>query len=100
MDGLREKDYRKTDVIYRVSQAVRTLARVVQLARKTIPDASLTSLLKPCCFDVIVDVAKKMSTDKDQPALNVGKTIGCLLTNVSKSKYCAALRTSDLEAQQ
>lgn len=100
MDGLGQKDDRKTDDIHRVSQSVRTIARVVQLARKTIPDASLTSLIKPCCFDLIVDVAKKMSTDKDQPSLNVGKTIGCLLTNVSKSKYCAALRTGDLEAQQ
>ena len=53
--------------------------------------------IKPRCFDLMVDVAKKMSIDKDQPSLNIGKTISCLLTNVSKSKYCAAL-TGDLEA--
>jgi len=48
----------------------------------------------------MVDVAKKLSTDKETPALNVGRTIGILLTKVSMSKYCLALRTNNYEAQQ
>jgi len=76
------------------------LGRIVLVARQTIPDISLDSLIHPQNFDLIVDIAKKLSTDKDQPALNVGHTIGNLLGKVCTSKYCAALRVENRSAQQ
>ena len=100
MAALGSKRDWKQDDIYRVSQAARTLGRIVQFARLSMPEATLTKLIEPQCFDLLVDIAKKMSTDKDMPSLNVGRTIGLLLKKVSESKYCIALRTKDVQAQQ
>jgi len=100
MAALGNKTDQKHDDKYRVSQAARTLGRIVQLARETIPNSTLTSLIEPQHFDLMVAVAKKLSTDKETPALNVGRTIGTLLTKVSMSKYCLALRSNDYQAQQ
>jgi len=55
------------------------LGRIVLVARQTIPGVSLDSLIHPQNSDLIVDVAKKLSTVKDQPALNVGHTNGNIL---------------------
>jgi len=41
-----------------------------------------------------------MSTEKEFPSLNVGRTIGILLTKVCSSKYCVALREKDCTAQE
>ena len=41
-----------------------------------------------------------MSVHKQKPALNVGKTVGLLLTKVCQSKYSAALRTDNRQAQE
>ena len=92
MAGLGNKQDQKQDDIYRVSQSARTLGRILQEARKTKAGITLTQLLIPSHFDFVVQIAKSMSTDKATPALNVGKTIGMLLTKVCESKYCAALR--------
>jgi len=100
MVALGNKADQKHDDEYRVSQAARTLGRIVQLARETVPNATLTSLIEPQHFDLMVDVAKKLSTDKETPALNVCRTIGTLLTKVSMSKYCLALHSNDYEAQR
>jgi len=43
---------------------------------------------------------KKLSTDKETRALNVCRTISTLLTKVSMSNYCLALRSNDYEAQR
>lgn len=100
MCGIGRKVDQKQDDIYRVSQTARMLGRIVLVARQTIPDVSLDSLIHPQNFDLIVDIAKKLSTDKDQPALNVGRTIGNILGKVCTSKYCAALRVENRIAQQ
>jgi len=100
MCGIGRKVDQKQDDIYRVSQTARILGRIVLVARQTIPDVSLDSLIHPQKFDLIVDIAKKLSTDKDQPALNVGRTIGNVLGKVCTSKYCAALRVENRSAQQ
>ena len=100
MAALGNKIDQKQDDVYRVSQAARTLGRVVQQARLTVPEATLSSLLEPRHYDLVVEIAKKMSTGKDSPALNVGKTIGNLLTKVCMSKYCSALRSNDLDSQR
>jgi len=100
MVALGNKTHQKHDDEYRVRQVARTLGRIVQLAPETVPNATLTSLIEPQHFDLMVDVAKKLPTDKETPALNVGRTISTLLTKVSMSKYCLALRSNDYEAQR
>ena len=94
----RKKDQKQDDV-YRVSQAVRTLGRVVLFARQSVPNITLTELIKPNNFDMVVDIAKKMSVQKERPALNVGITIGNLLLKACESKYCASLRKYDKQGQ-
>jgi len=69
-------------------------------ARSTVPHASLTQLIKPQCFDLLIHIAKHMSTDKESPSLNVKRTVGILLKKVCMSKFCAALRTNDTQSQQ
>ena len=100
MSALGRKEDQKQDDIYRVSQAARTLGRIVLLARESVHNASLTSLIQPGHFDLIVNIGKKLSTDKEKPALNVGKTIGHLLAKVCDSKYCLALRKRDIQGQE
>jgi len=48
------------------------------LARKTLPSAILGSLFSPSNFDIVVNIAKQISTDKEQPSLNVGRRVGNL----------------------
>ena len=100
MAALRDKSDWKQDDIYRISHAARTLGRIVQCARLVIPNASLNKLIVPQCFDMMVDIAKKMSTEKQLPSLKVGRTIGCLLRKLSMSKYCVALRANNIQAEQ
>jgi len=84
------KEEQKHDGIYWVSQTTRTLGRIVMLARKALPSATLDSLLSPYNFDIVVNIAKQMSTDKEQPSLNVSRTVGNLLNKMCTSKYCAS----------
>jgi hypothetical protein len=100
MSSLGRKQDQKEDDIYRVSQAARTLARIVLLARETRENTTLDELVVPHNFDLVVDIAKKLSTDKESPSLNVGKYIGHLLVNVCLSKYCAALRNGDQKGKE
>ena len=46
-------------------------------------------------FDLVVDIAKRLSTEKEKPAVNVGRTIRHLLMKVCDSTYCASLRNND-----
>jgi len=57
-------------------------------------------LLEPHRFGLVVEVTKHMSFNKVTPALNLGKTIGNLLTNACRSKYCLALREGDRKAKE
>jgi len=99
MAGLgRTIDQKQVD-IYRVSQTTRTLGRILQEARHIKPGITLTQLLVPSNFDLVITIAKKMSIEKTIPALNVGKTIGMLLTKVCQSKYCAAIRQNNSQDQ-
>jgi len=63
---------------YRVNQATRTRGRIIMLPRKTLPSAILGSLFSPSNFDIVVNIAKQISTDKEQPSLNVGRRVGNL----------------------
>lgn len=102
LSALGRKIDQKQDDIYRVSQSARMLGRVLLKARQTKPGISLTDLLVPSNFDCVVNIAKSMSTEKDDsagPALNVGKSLGFLLKKVCESKYCNALRTYNCQQQ-
>jgi len=72
----------------------------VLLARESLPSTSMSELIKPDNFDLIVEIGKKLSTDKEKPALNVGKSIGHLLAKVCDSKYCVAVRKRDNQSQE
>jgi hypothetical protein len=100
MTALGRKVDQKLDNIYRVSQSARTLGRIVLQARQHKPGITLDGLIEPSNFDLVVDIAKKMSTEKEVPSLNVGKTLGNLLGKVCQSKYCVALRQGNNSAQQ
>ena len=63
---------------YRVNQATITLGRIIMLARKTLPSAILDNLFLPSNIDIVVNIAKQISTDKEQPSLNVGRKVGNL----------------------
>ena len=56
------------------------------------PNATLSSILVPQSFDSVIEIAKTMSTDKESPSLNAGRSLGSLLRKVCASKYCVALR--------
>jgi len=65
LTALGRKEDQKQDDVYRVSQAVRTLGRAVLSARQSVPNITLSELLKPDNFDMLVDIAKKMSVNKE-----------------------------------
>jgi hypothetical protein len=94
MTALGRKDQKQDDV-YKVCRTARMLDRIFIQARETKADINLHNLLVSVKFDMVVDTAKKLSTEKDVPTLNVGKSIGHLLSSVCQSKYCASLRTRD-----
>jgi len=64
MCGIGRREDRKQDDIYRVSQSVRHLGRVLQHARESHPDITLYDLLVPDKFDTVVGIGRQMSTEK------------------------------------
>jgi hypothetical protein len=92
----RKADQKLTD-INRVSSCVRTLAKLVIEARSYKPNCSLESLLTAANFDLIIGVTRSLSTEKEKPALNVGKMIGHLLNHAALVKSGLALKDGDDE---
>lgn len=85
ISALQHKVDQKQDDIYGVSQSVKMLGRNLLQASKTKPGISLTDLLESNNFDLVVNIARGMSTEKDDPvahALNVGRTIAFLIQKV------------------
>src|SRR5664279_3669167 len=70
MEALGHKSDQKPADIQTVSQSVRTLGRFVEMARNTQPSISLDGLLTANYFDLCAITARKMSIDKEVPALN------------------------------
>jgi len=91
MTALGRKQDETQDDVYRVSQVERTLGCVVLLARQR----SLDDLIQLVNFDLVVDIAKRLSIEKEKPGLNIGRTIRHLLMKVSDSTYCASLQNND-----
>ena len=69
--GIRREKDQKVSNVHRVSQADRTLGRLIGEARKNnqISIISLDSLLSPDNFDIVVSCAKPMSYKKQDSAL-------------------------------
>lgn len=103
MSGLGRKVDQKQDEINHVSQTVQLLGRTVLMAKQTIPNASLDSLIEHRNFNLIVDTVKQLSTDKERPALNVGLTTGHVFTKVCTSRtvlHCVSTITLRSRMQQ
>jgi len=98
MEALGHKSDQKPADIHTVSQSVRTLGRFVEMARNTQPSISLDGLLTANYFDLCAITARKMSIDKEVPALNLGRVIGLLLTKVAILKRGCALREGNRQA--
>ena len=94
MEGLGDEDCQKRNDVYRVSQAVRTLSRLVIQARKEKPAISLCSLLTPPHFDVVVRATKAMSIQGNN-ALTLAGKIGNLLGHAVVTKIGLGLRKED-----
>jgi len=62
------------------------------LGRQSVANISLNNQTQPDYFDRIVDIRKKLSTDKQKPALN-------WLMAVTQ-KYCTALHKLDTQGQE
>jgi hypothetical protein len=95
MQLLGDKKFQKHNDVHRVSQSTRLLARIVVEARKQNASITLDGLMCPSNFDLVAEVARQMSIGKDQPALNVGRTIGLLVNHVALVKHGTALRCGD-----
>ena len=87
----REQDQKIGD-IYRVSQACRTIARVVIRCREKDPSIKdLDAVITPAKFDLVVSSTKSLCTDeKNAPSL--GKLVGNNLAHVIEVKKGVALR--------
>ena len=75
------REDQKRDDIYHVKQKTRFLAHISMKARVNKPGITLANLLVTYNFDLLVDIAKQMSTHKEKPSMNVGRAIGLLLQN-------------------
>jgi len=95
MEALGPKEYQKLGDVHR-GQAARTLARLVQEARKTSQD----ELITPEKFDLVVQTAKFMTIEKKEPALNLARVIGHLLRHVTMIKSGQPLRENDKVKQK
>jgi hypothetical protein len=89
--GLGRKQDQKLDNMYRVSQAARYFRHIVSWDIQMIPKISLDGLIESDKFMLKVEIGKKMSSGKESPALNVGRTIGNLLRKAYITMYCMAL---------
>ncbi|XP_050391798.1 uncharacterized protein LOC126810662 [Patella vulgata] len=99
MESLGDKEDQKNHDINRVSQGGRTLGRLVLEARKRRPAEmlSLDGLLKPEYFDLVVECTKSMAmhTEKDKPALTLGRLVGNLLGHSIQIKIGDSLRENN-----
>jgi hypothetical protein len=95
VESLGRKADQKIADMHRVSSSVRTLGRIVIEARMTMPDITLDGLITPGNFDLAVQIAKRLSVDKEKPALNAGRVIGHLLGHVAMIKSGIALRDNN-----
>ena len=94
MEGLGDEDCQKQRDVYRVCQAVRTLARLVIQARNEKPGSSLSSLLTAANFDIVVRATKAI-TIKDSNALTLAGKIGNLLGHAAVTKIGQGLRQNN-----
>lgn len=99
MESLGDSEIQKYNDINRVRQPARLLGRLVKECRVSNPGITLSDLITPSMFDLVVSTAKKMSLEKDKPALNVGKNIGLLLGHIYRAKIALAIQDKDWSAR-
>jgi hypothetical protein len=95
LQSLGNRKVQKHNDVYRVSQSARLLARLVEEARKRHPGLTREDIIHPSNFDLVVEIANAMSINKDQPALNVGRSLGLIVNHVALVKNGVALRSGD-----
>jgi hypothetical protein len=97
MESLGKVEFQRVSDVYRVSNSARLLARVVEIARVRLQKDNLTldELIVPKHIDILVGIAKSMSTEKEIPSLNVGRSVGFVLGHAARTKIGIALRGSD-----
>jgi hypothetical protein len=89
-------DHKRKDV-YKINQGARSLARLLQEARKSIPLITLDKLIHPSNFDLVVESTKKLCRLEEGENLNFGTKVGHLLGHISMIKSGSALRINDEE---
>jgi hypothetical protein len=70
----------------RSTKCPRTLARLLQEARKIIPLITLDRLIHPSNFDLVVESTKKLCRMEEGENLNFGTKVGHLLGHISMIK--------------
>lgn len=98
MESLGGKNHQKLGDVYRVSQSVRTLARLLIETRKAQNETmTMNQLITPNNFDLVVQASKALSIEKEVPALNLARVLGHLLRHMTMVKSGQAIRSKDDE---
>lgn len=90
----------KPDYMHQISQAVRTLARLVMACRKRAPGIFLNDLLRPENFELVVEITKSLAVADKEPAASFGRYVGIILAHVISLKTETALHANDDEANK
>ena len=99
MEGLGDESVQKQTDPYRISQSMRSLARLVKRARQDKPAVSLWALLSKDCIDIVIKSAKAVSFEEEQAFTLAGK-LGNLLSYAVMNKIGLALRRDDHSSLQ
>ena len=99
MEGLGDETVQKQTDPYRISQSMRSLARLVKRARQDKPAVSLWSLLGKDSFDVVIKSAKAVSFEEEQAFTLAGK-LANLISYAVMNKIGLCLRTDDHSSLQ
>jgi hypothetical protein len=100
VESLGSKDDQKLNDIHRVSQGVRTLARLVLEARKTQPTCTIDMLLKHDRFDTVVQCTTNLCLEGDSECFTLGSKMGNLLGHATSIKSGLAIRANDEDKLQ
>lgn len=93
-ESLGHVDVHKRKDIYKINQAARGLARLLQEARRSIPLISLERLVHPVHFDLVVESTLNLCRMDEGENLNLGTRIGHLLGHISMLKSGSALKSN------
>ena len=98
LESLGPADVQKTKDIHRVSQRIRTLARLLTECRKVKPIPSFSSLLTCSNFDAVIRAAKAMSFE-ESTSYTLASKLGNYLGHIVLVKIGAAMRSGDAKKE-